>query len=160
MISEVYNIDCLEYMRTLPDKYFDLAIADPPYGSASGKVTRIGGTWAAKYGKKIVAWDYAPGPEFFKELMRVSKDQIIWGANYFDGMPATKGFIVWDKLRGQDFSMAMAEYAWTSFDKNAKIVRMMAQAKKNDDRFHPTQKPVDLYAWILKNYAIGGGQNI
>ena len=97
MTSEVHNIDCLEYMRTLPDNYFQLAIADPPYGVADGKVERTGGSWSAKYGKKIKTWDIAPKEEFFVELQRISDNQIIWGANFFS-MPPTRGFIVWRKM--------------------------------------------------------------
>lgn len=173
-ISEVYNCDCLEYMKSLPDKYFSLAIADPPYGDAgqgfSGEerfggwferyrkknVERTGGTWAAKYEKKIAGWDVAPTQEFFDELERVSENRIIWGANYFT-MPPTRCFVVWKKLSiSESFSMAMAEYAWTSFNGNAKVVEMAPQGKKGKTRFHPTQKPVELYSWLLKNYASGG----
>ena len=173
--SEVYNCDCLEYMKGLPDKYFSLAIADPPYGDAgqgfSGEerfggrferyrknnVERTGGTWAAKYEKKIAGWDVAPTQEFFDELERVSENRIIWGANYFI-MPPTRCFVVWKKLSiSESFSMAMAEYAWTSFNGNAKVVEMAPQGKKGKTRFHPTQKPVELYSWLLKNYASGGG---
>ena len=172
--SEVYNCDCLEYMKGLPDKYFSLAIADPPYGDAgqgfSGEerfggrferyrknnVERTGGTWAAKYEKKIAGWDVAPTQEFFDELERVSENRIIWGANYFI-MPPTRCFVVWKKLSiSESFSMAMAEYAWTSFNGNAKVVEMAPQGKKGKTRFHPTQKPVELYSWLLKNYASGG----
>ena len=143
-------------MRTLPDKVFDLAIADPPY---SGDCSRTGGTWAAKYGTNIKQWDIAPTKEFFDELMRVSKDQIIWGANYFS-MPPTRCFVVWRKLTiSENFTMAMAEYAWTSFNENAKVVELPPQGKQNDTRFHPTQKPVELYAWLLSKYAKVGGGN-
>lgn len=161
-------------MKGLPDKYFSLAIADPPYGDAgqgfSGEerfggrferyrknnVERTGGTWAAKYEKKIAGWDVAPTQEFFDELERVSENRIIWGANYFI-MPPTRCFVVWKKLSiSESFSMAMAEYAWTSFNGNAKVVEMAPQGKKGKTRFHPTQKPVELYSWLLKNYASGG----
>ena len=156
-ISEVYNCDCLEYMKGLPDKYFSLAIADPPYGDAKDSVGRTGGTWAAKYGKTINEWDIAPSKEFFEELVRVSENQIIWGANYFPNMPPTRCFLIWRKLSISDsFTMAMAEYAWTSFDDNAKVIEIAPQGKKSDPRFHPTQKPIKLYAWLLQNYAEGG----
>ena len=156
-ISEVYNCDCLEYMKALPDKYFSLAIADPPYGDAKDSVGRTGGTWAAKYGKTINEWDIAPSKEFFEELVRVSENQIIWGANYFPNMPPTRCFLIWRKLSISDsFTMAMAEYAWTSFDDNAKVIEIAPQGKKSDPRFHPTQKPIKLYAWLLQNYAEGG----
>lgn len=146
MISETHNIDCMEYLKTCVDKQFDLAIVDPPYGSAE----RTGGTWATKYKKKIISWDVAPPKEYFTELFRVSKNQIIFGGNYFD-LPPTRCFIVWEKLTiSEKFSMAMCEYAWTSFFSNAKLFKY---APQNSSRFHPTQKPVELYKWILQNYA-------
>ena len=176
MISKTYNVDCLEYMKTLPDNAFDLAVVDPPYGDGCSQsvqverereadgvqqvwrvvrpiqgASRTGGTWAAKYGKKIVAWDTAPDKEYFEQLFRVSRNQIIWGGNYFE-LPPTRCFLVWRKLTISDqFSMAMCEYAWTSFNSNAKLFEYAPQGK--GDRFHPTQKPVALYSWIFKNYA-------
>ena len=156
MTSEVFNTDCLEYMRTLPDKAFELAIADPPYGGATETVGRTGGTWAAKYGTHINKWDIAPSQEWFDELYRVSENCIIWGANYFT-MPPCRCFIIWKKLSiSEAFSMAMAEYAWTSFNSNAKVIELPPQGKQGDSRFHPTQKPIELYAWLLKNYAKPG----
>jgi site-specific DNA-methyltransferase (adenine-specific) len=171
------NIDCLEYMRTLPDKAFQLAIADPPYGGAGNDISgqneirncrgrfdkykqidcaRTGGTWASKYGKDIKEWDVAPSQEFFDELERISVNRIIWGANYFT-MPPTRCFVIWKKLTiSESFTMAMAEYAWTSFNSNAKVIELPPQGKQGDSRFHPTQKPVELYAWLLKNYAKPG----
>lgn len=98
----------------------------------------------------------APCPEYFEQLFRVSKNQIIWGGNYYL-LPPTRGFIVWEKTTvAENFSMAMAEYAWTSFNANAKIWKGASQGTKNDPRFHPTQKPVALYKWILQNYAKNG----
>lgn len=156
MKSEVYNIDCLEYMRQLPDKAFDLAIADPPYGGGNTECIRTGGTWAKKYGKNIKRWDLAPDQDFFDELRRVSKNVIIWGGNYFS-LPPTRCFVVWKKLTiSESFTMAMAEYAWTSFNGNSKVVELPPQGKVNDPRFHPTQKPIALYGWLLKHYAKAG----
>lgn len=107
--------------------------------------------------KKIIGWDEAPGREYFKELFRVSKHQVIWGANYFEGLPATRCFLVWKKLTiSESFSMAMCEYAWTSFHSNAKLFEHAPQGTSKKSRIHPTQKPVALYAWILKNYAKQG----
>lgn len=127
----------------------------PPESEQS--VSRTGGAWAAKYNKKIIGWDVAPTEEYFKELFRVTKNQIIWGANYFPNMPPTRCFLVWRKLTiSEKFSMAMAEYAWTSFNQNAKVFEFAPQGKKNDVRFHPTQKPIELYAWILRNFAKPG----
>lgn len=103
--------------------------------------------------KKIVSWDVAPKQEYFDELFRVSRNQIIWGGNYFD-LPPTRCFVVWRKLTiSEDFSMAMAEYAWTSFNDNAKVFEYAPQARAGDNRFHPTQKPVALYEWLLSRYA-------
>ena len=172
----------MEYMRTLPDNAFDLAICDPPYGGGNdgelngGQVRGIvrqiqvnhafGGRFE-RYnyppqqqhdGKKEnrISWDIAPSEDYFKELFRVSRNQIIWGANYFK-MPPTRCFVVWRKLTiSEGFSMAMAEYAWTSFKENAKVYECMPQGSTKDRRFHPTQKPVSLYAWLLNNYAKDG----
>ena len=171
MISETHNVDCMEYLKTCADKQFDLAIVDPPYGGAGNEnqfkgetrfgglfdkyktVERTGGTWSKKYERKIIDWDIAPPKEYFAELFRVSKNQIIFGGNYFD-LPPTRCFIVWEKLTiSEKFSMAMCEYAWTSFFSNAKLFKY---APQNSSRFHPTQKPVELYKWILQNYAKNG----
>lgn len=167
----LYNMDCMEAMKQFPDKFFDLAIVDPPYGGANSdiggerrsgqrfdryKAGRTGGTWASKYGKKIVAWDTAPKQEYFDELFRVSRQQIIWGGNYFH-LPPTRCFLIWRKLSiSESFSMAMAEYAWTSFNSNAKVFEYPPQGDRDDRRFHPTQKPVALYNWILSRFAKPG----
>ena len=99
--------------------------------------------------KKIIAWDVAPGKEVFDEIFRVSRDAVIWGGNYFR-LPPTRCFLVWRKLSiSESFSMAMAEYAWTSFNANAKVYECAPQGKPNDPRFHATQKPIDLYRWIF-----------
>lgn len=167
-----YNADCNLAMKEFPDKYFDLAIVDPPYGDGNSdigggkrfgerfdrykKIDRTGRSWSKKYGREIVQWDVAPGPEYFEELFRVSKNQIIWGGNYF-ALPPTRCFLIWRKLTiSESFSMAMCEYAWTSFHGNAKIFECPPQGKANDERFHPTQKPIALYSWILGNYAKPG----
>lgn len=122
-------------------------------------VTRTGGLWSKKYQKgnipsRIQHWDIAPSEQYFNELARVSKNQIIWGGNYFD-LPPTRCFLVWDKKMPETFSMAMCEYAWTSFNKNAKMFRMVPSAPSGF-RFHPTQKPVALYTWIYKLFAKEG----
>ena len=119
-------------------------------------VDRRGGTWAARYGRKIIGWDNAPGEEYFRELFRVSKNQIIWGGNYFM-LPPTRCFLIWRKLSiNENFSMAMCEYAWTSFSDNAKVFECAPQGTATEKRFHPTQKPVKLYSWILSRYAKEG----
>lgn len=125
-------------------------------GGELRQVQRTGGTWAEKYAKKIISWDTAPEKEYFQELFRVSRNQIIWGGNYFE-LPPTRCFLVWRKLTISDsFSMAMAEYAWTSFNENAKVFEYAPQGKPGDIRFHPCQKPVALYKWILDKYAHKG----
>ncbi len=217
--SIALNCDCMEYMRTLPDKAFDLAVVDPPYGGGCvadaykgavvgrfggrfekyylsdssqtvnvererglrggaaewhGRTGRFGGRFAGYHlggtdgrdmgcevpptnmGADIRTWDIAPPPEYFDELARVSKNQIIWGGNYFD-LPPTRCFLIWRKLTiSENFSMAMCEYAWTSFNDNAKLFECAPQGTNGSKRFHPTQKPVALYEWIYKRYAEQG----
>ena len=105
--------------------------------------------------KKIIAWDVAPGKSFFDEIFRVSRNQIIWGGNYFE-LPPTRCFLIWRKLTiSEKFSMAMAEYAWTSFNLNAKVYEHAPQ-DPTGRRFHPTEKPLDLYMWVISNYAKPG----
>jgi len=142
-----YNCDNIEFMKTKPDNYYDLAIVDPPYGiGISSNPVR------QQHEKKD--WDNAiPTPEYFEQLFRVSKNQIIWGGNYFDLKPS-QGFLIWDKKQPQDFSLAMCEYAWSSIQSPAKMFRFSVLKEK--DKRHPTQKPVDLYRWILQLYATDG----
>lgn len=145
--------DCMEVVKGASESLADLAVCDPPYAKAGGKVERTGGTWAAKYGTSIRDWDIASSDEYFKELFRVSHNQIIWGGNYFS-LPPTRCFLIWRKLSiSENFTMAMAEYAWTSFDGNAKVFDYAPQGKKNDSRIHPCQKPIALYKWIYDRYA-------
>lgn len=145
--SIVYNCDCVEYMRTLADNHFDLAIADPPYG-----INISSNPFRRRLEPK--EWDNTElDNDFFTELFRVSKNQIIWGGNYFN-LPPTKCFLVWDKRQPFDFSSAMCEYAWCSFNSPAKLFRYKVTLGKN--KIHVCQKPVSLYAWILKNYANNG----
>ena len=163
-----YNMDCMEGMAQFPDKFFELAIVDPPYGGGNkeadsiSNVTRTGGTWNKKYyaegenKTKTTQWDVAPGQEYFNELFRVAENVIIWGGNYFD-LPPSRNFVVWRKLTiSESFTMAMAEYAWTNIEGNAKVFEAAPQGTKNEQRFHPTQKPVALYKWHLSNYAKPG----
>lgn len=144
-----YNMDCVDGMKQFPDKYFDLAIVDPPYGINIQKSGRL-----KKYNTNKVWDDEIPSDDYFKELFRVSKNQIIWGGNYFD-LPPTKCFLIWDKKQPQDISFASCEFAWTSFDKVAKTFYYSPFAD-NDKRIHTTQKPVALYEWILSRYAKDG----
>lgn len=142
--------DCMELMDEYPDNWFDLAIVDPPYGI--GDKFKGGKSGKMQFNEVVdKGWDVAPDAEYFKGLMRVSKNQIIWGGNYFD-LPPTRCFIVWDKKISDDFTLAMAELAWTSFDKLAKIYRLSMSETKQ----HPTQKPVKLYDWLLSKYAEKG----
>ena len=146
-LNKLYNMDCMEGMKQFPDKYFELAIVDPPYGiGISSNPVRQAHT------KKD--WDNStPKQTYFSELMRVSKDQIIWGGNYFN-LPPTQNYIVWDKVQPEDFSLAMCEFAWCSIQRPAKIFRRSVLAERN--KIHPTQKPVALYEWLLQNYAKPG----
>jgi len=147
-----YNIDNIEFMKTKPDNYYNLAIVDPPYGLADA-VVNSGGRFK-RYHNENGNWDKnTPTKEYFNELFRVSENQIIWGGNYFD-LPPNKCFIVWDKKQPQGISFAMGEYAWASFDKVAQIYNERTQGQI--ERFHPTQKPIDLYRWLLQNYAEEG----
>jgi site-specific DNA-methyltransferase (adenine-specific) len=151
-ISEVFNIDCMEFMATCKDKQFDLAIVDPPYGLGES-VVNSGGRFK-RYENKNGNWDTnIPSKEYFKELFRISSNQIIWGGNYF-ALPANKCFLIWDKIQPEEISFAMCEYAWTSFNKVAQIFKKRTQCQ--EQRFHPTQKPIELYKWLLKNYAKEG----
>lgn len=144
---QLLNCDCMEYMVTQPDNAFDLAIVDPEYGiNLKGPCGRF-----EKYGTLQSVNSNPPTNEYFIELDRVSNNQIIWGGNYFN-MPPTKCFLIWDKQQPEGVTFASCEYAWTSFDKSAKTYYQRPQ-NMDFERTHPTQKPVKLYQWLLKNYA-------
>lgn len=147
MKSEAFLMDCMEGMKNTPDNYYDLAVVDPPYGiGISSNPVR------QQHKKKN--WDSAiPNKNYFDELFRVSKNQIIWGGNYFD-LPPTQCFFIWDKKQPHDFSLAMCEYAWTSFSKPAKM--WSSSVLKEQNKIHPTQKPVALYDWIFNKHATPG----
>lgn len=150
-----YNVDCMEGMKEFPDGFFDLAIVDPPYGIEKGfsAISRI-----AKYGRMDIVNDARPNQEYFNELFRVSKNQIVWGFNHLsDLLPTTKEFIFWYKHNPVD-SYSDGELAWTSFSKTAKCFDYPYWGGYNADKYriHPTQKPVALYKWILDNYAKPG----
>ena len=154
--------DCMhpEYgLPSYPDKFFDLAIVDPPYGIGASK------GYGQSNNKKIhfqgKTWDNKiPDKQYFNELFRVSKNQIIWGGNYFYLAPS-QGFVIWDKMQ-QAKNLSDCEMAWTSFQRPAKIARKRylenyeCNIYNTVKRIHPTQKPVDLYRWLLKNYAQPG----
>ena len=150
--------DCMDLMARYPDKHFDLAIVDPPYGIGMGGGADWGTNTRTKHEKKT--WDAEPPPaEYFAELRRVSKHQIIWGGNYFlDHLTSTKCFVVWDKMNG-DNNMADCELAWTSFDSPVrKHTRHIFSGIGNTNytSIHPTQKPVGLYDWLFLKYAKAG----
>jgi site-specific DNA-methyltransferase (adenine-specific) len=181
-LNAIYNMDCMEGMEQIPDKYFELAIVDPPYGDV-----KAGGYMNGKSAGGVAShpeYDYAiwsqkkPNSEYFKELFRVSKNQVIWGGNYFSVEIAKNStcWIVWDKCNGNT-KWADCELAWTSFDRAVRLFRFMwngmlqgqgitnghlMQGNKalNEKRIHPTQKPVMLYKWILQNFASCGDKVI
>jgi site-specific DNA-methyltransferase (adenine-specific) len=187
---ELLNIDCMDYMATLPDKAFDLAIVDPPYGinvaklaytqeedrpckQKNGSILRV-----KKLKYKHKDWDKNPPPQkYFDELRRISKEQIIWGINYFNWVGVGNGRIKWDKLVPEGMSFNRYEYAYCSLIENeVEFVYLwagMCQAaglnnpaiqqgnkKLNEKRIHPTHKPINLYKWLLKNYAKPGDKII
>jgi site-specific DNA-methyltransferase (adenine-specific) len=164
---KLLNIECMEYMKTIPDKFFDLAIVDPPYGIGASDYKRGGtqhGNSAAickTYAKKD--WDNSiPNETYFIEIRRISKNQIIWGANHFGNLPPASCWIVWDKMTAPGSRYADCELAWTSFKTAVRQCRiqwsgmLQYDMKNKEDRIHPTQKPIALYKWLLKNYAKEG----
>ncbi|MES2733596.1 MAG: DNA methyltransferase [Bacteroidota bacterium] len=184
------NFDNMELMARYPDKYFDLAIVDPPYGinapdmqmgsnpnrsrtdgygSGPGVSTAVkqknrlqrlnGGGGKLKdriLNRTSISWDYAiPSPEYFAELKRVSKNQIIWGGNYFP-LPPTRCVVCWDKMQPWE-NFSQFELAWTSFDKPAALFRYSnTGGTNNEKKIHPTQKPIALYKWLLQRFAQPG----
>lgn len=189
-LNTLYNMDCMEGMKLIPDKYFSLAIVDPPYGinapnmsmgsnknrggrDKNGEKQYPGVSTAEKLrkgrlnagagklknralNKMPIAWDCEkPTPEYFKELFRVSQNQIIWGGNYFD-LPPTRGIVCWDKCQPWE-NFSQWEMAWTSFDKPAALYRLSNTGGANaEKKIHPTQKPVKLYEWLLSKFATKG----
>jgi len=177
MTNVAYNMDCMEAMKQFPDNAFDLAVVDPPYGIGADNFKN--GAGASKDGGKLYStavkmknrlntgsgklknrllnqsdcsWDSEPPQkEYFNELFRVSKNQIIWGGNYFD-LPPTRGIIVWDKVQPWE-NFSQVELAWTSFDRPAALFKM---CNTMPGKIHPTQKPIALYEWIFKKYAKPG----
>ena len=163
-----YNMDCMDGMKEFPDGYFDLAIVDPPYGSKVGrggymKNTISGGVARRRSYNTTVFSQDRPGKEYFDELFRVSKKQVIWGGNYFtDYLPPSQCWIIWDKCKPEGVHYADCEMAWTSFDRAAKLFQfawngmLQGDMKNKEKKIHITQKPVALYKWILQNYAEEG----
>ena len=175
-VPDLYNADCMEAMIEFPDKFFDLAIVDPPYGinadmmnmgsgaskdkNTYGAAVRLRGRLNTGGGKlkdrmlnkADISWDsHIPPDEYFDELKRVSKNQVIWGGNYFP-LPPTRGILVWDKKQPWE-NFSQVEIAWTSFDKPAGIFSF---ANYPSGKIHPTQKPVELYSWVLRRCAKEG----
>ena len=162
--SAVFNMDCMEFMKDVPDKFFNLAVVDPPYGIdiaeklANGWVSKAGGT---KFEAKD--WDkYTPTQEYWDELFRVSKNQIVWGGNYFMSKIKRDSpcWIFWDKNNG-DSLFADGEMAWTSFDSPVRLAKIhwcgsAAKHETGQNKIHPTQKPIKLYEWLLMKYAKKG----
>lgn len=172
-MSTVYLMDCIEGMKRYPDKFFDLAVVDPPYGIGASADSRVGGSYTVNMGgvkKKVAAkqytpkdWDFEkPTTEYWNELKRVSKNQIVWGGNYFvENLKDSACWLVWNKRNGEN-NNADCELAWTSFKTAVRMFDwkwngMLQQNMKNkEERIHPTQKPVALYDWIFMNYAKDG----
>lgn len=174
-LNKLYNIDCMEGMKLIPDKYFDLAIVDPPYFTGPNKRKFYGRNInklkiRRKNYEPIESWDI-PSKEYFEELKRVSKNQIVWGINYFDYYLGP-GLIIWDKVNGES-TFSDCEVAYCSMHNKTKMFRymwngmmqgksiseghiMQGDKSRNEVRIHPTQKPVNLYKWILLNYAKPG----
>ena len=158
MAINITNEDCMELMARYENQHFDLAIVDPPYGLDCFNKPKSKNDRIDKTGK-ISEWDIKPNDSYFKELFRVSKTQIIWGANNFV-LPPTEYFIIWNKFQTVD-NFASCEYAWTNYKQPAKVFnfsihKTMSERKGEGGKIHPTQKPIQLYQWLLENYAEQG----
>ena len=157
--SEVFNMDCIEGMKQYPDKYFELAIVDPPYGlGIDGQKKSINKN--PKHNRKEHIkknWDNSiPDSNYFNELFRVSQNQIIWGGNYFtEFLHPTKAWIFWYKGQ-RDLTMSDGEMAWTSFNSVTRQIEINRAELIKQNTFHPTEKPYKLYKWILGKYANQG----
>ena len=153
----ITNEDCMELLKRTPDKFYDLALVDPPYGLGKRLSQRGGKHKNTKFAvlyENSSQWDNEiPNEKYFKELFRVSKNQIIWGANYYlEYLPSTRGIVCWDKKQYMP-TFSRIEFAWTSFDA---VARLYEGTSTDLNRFHPTQKPVELYKWLLDKYAKQG----
>jgi len=155
--SEVHLIDCMEFMRSVPDKFYSLAVVDPPYGIGRDGSSKTTSKHGGRKAHKFKGWDKSiPNFEYFDELFRISKNQIIWGANYFTQyLPSSMGWIFWDK--GQRICNSDGELAFSSFNVALRVVTInRVQLQLEGDTFHPTTKPIKLYDWIFRNYAKPG----
>jgi site-specific DNA-methyltransferase (adenine-specific) len=153
---KLYHGDCMDLMRETPDKYYDLCIVDPPYGINAGKMTM--GSGKHKFSKDK-DWDSAiPTADYFAELFRVSENQIVWGGNYFtEHLPPTPHWLLWDK-KNPNLSFAEGELAWVRKGKNLRIFQHYSAMVEECGKIHPTQKPILLYDWIIKNYVNQGAK--
>ena len=160
-MTYAFNQDCMIAMKEFPDKYFELAIVDPPYGIDLANMNMgIGKSKKASkaHNRKWIAKDWdkkAPTKKYFAELRRVSINQIIWGGNYFE-LPPCKNYTIWDKKIPSGLSFADCEMAWTSFDTVTRQVEINRGVLINQNTFHPTEKPFKLYRWLLSKYAKQG----
>ena len=166
---ELLNQDCLLYMKQCEDKQFDLAIVDPPYGINMDGDINIRkpdrkSTWNKKDKYTRKDWDKeTPSDEYWTELFRISKNQIVWGGNYFtDNLPVSKCWVFWDKMFDKTFNFSHGELAWTSFNKQLLkyTISSKAETRGGKDRIHPTQKPKKLYEWLLTKFANEGDKII
>jgi len=162
---KITNEDNMKLMARYEDNYFDLAIVDPPYGigldgDISIRKPDRPSTWNKKDKYTRKDWDKeTPSGEYWQELFRISKNQIVWGGNYFtDNLPVSKCWVFWDKMFDKTFNFSHGELAWTSFNKQLLkyTISSKAETRGGKDRIHPTQKPVKLYEWLLMNYAKEG----
>ena len=155
---DIRNMDCMDLMREYPDNHFDLAVVDPPYGIGYDGANQSSGKNGGRKGHEWKGWDSAiPTAEYFAELVRVSKDQIIWGANYFTKhLKPSMGWLIWRKDRG-NFSSSDAELAYSSFSRALReYTKNPLVLVREGGTIHPTQKPICLYDWIFANYAEPG----
>ena len=159
-ISIAEHADCMDFMEGFPDKFFDLAIVDIPYGNtcslSGGNATKDGfkDYWSKITGKGH--WNNLPDRSYFDELFRITKNQIMWGANHFTSfLPHSSGWVFWDKGQ-RNFSFSDGELAFTSFNCKLKVLDLPRAYLQKEFRIHPTQKPVELYKWLLVNYAKKG----
>ncbi len=158
--STLYNCDCMELLKQTPDNYYSLALVDPPYGEGdlADFTPRAKNTSKNKIHKNKSWNNSAPNKEYFNQLFRVSKNQIIWGANHYPNhLTSSRGWIFWDKLYENTMNFSAGELAYTSFDRILKMIRISQRWIPNTPlNIHPTQKPVKLYRWLLENYAKPG----
>ena len=152
---KLFNIDCMDFMKEIPDNYYELAIVDPPYGLKSFKNLKENNNRIQKIFRESENYNNAtPTKKYFDELFRISRKQIIWGANNFN-LPPTEYFLIWNKQQTVD-NFASAEYAWTNYKMPAKVFTYSIHKHNHTTKIHPTQKPIVLYKWILSKYAKKG----